>query len=181
MLCFFNNYLFITIFEKSIIELLTLKKLLGRNVPFLSKLNMLYMVLHGGMKGASIAKKIKIHNSGILGIWEIKCTKYLFRYTHKGRGHYSFIYISKYCNVHIVYEFIYLFYFIYLFSFSIGLRGRIWFIVCLSGRRWSTSCWQRYIFGRLVIASLLICIILFPFISVSFPTNTPKKNHSNQG
>lgn len=61
---------------------------------------MLYKVLHAGMKGASIAKKkkqqqktTKNHNSGLLGIWEIKCTKYLFRYTH------TFLYISNYFQI----------------------------------------------------------------------------------
>lgn len=40
---------------------------------------MLYMVLHACLKGANIA--YEIHNPGLLEIWEIKCTKYLFRYT----------------------------------------------------------------------------------------------------
>lgn len=52
------------------------------------------MLLPVGIKGDSIAEK-KIPNPGILGFWEIKCTKYLFRYTHTERGQvHVFIYIS---------------------------------------------------------------------------------------
>lgn len=124
--------------------------MLGRNVPFLSKLSMiillivllgqlnnkmLYKVLHAGMKGASVATTknqhtlppppTHTHNSGILGIWEIKCTKYLFC---TERGHYSFLYIFNYFQIsYCTYcTCIYLYSdFSSLFCLSIGLRGRI--------------------------------------------------------
>lgn len=159
------------------------------------------------------------HNSGILGIWEIKCTKYLFC---TERGHYSFLYIFNYFQIsYCTYcTCIYLYSdFSSLFCLSIGLRGRIWWIVCLSARKWCTASlrrcsiladrlvtglvpiwiiwfivWRRWftaIFARLAIDSVLIWIILFLIISVSFPTNTnfptnfptntnSKNNHSNQ-